>query len=100
MKVVFENGNEFIFVPNGGLLSGNLYGDKLFNLDGRMYCLDIKNKLLAQVDSNPDPSSIFKTRKFLDDYLEGKILRINNEIVTRFKKETYVKFNGVDPKAF
>jgi hypothetical protein len=99
VRVVFRN-SEFIFVPNGGSLSGNIYGDKLFNLEGRMYCIEMRSKLLAQIDSNPDPSSMFKTRKLLDDCLDGKIIRINSEIVNRFKRETFARFSGVEPKGF
>lgn len=53
----------------------------------------MKNKYVAEMKLNPTPSTMWKRqREHLDDYYEGRLCKVNDEFINRFRKEGFTKY--------
>lgn len=57
---------------------------------GKFHVISLKHKLVAEVKMNAYPGSIWKKRReHLDDYFEGYIYEVNDEMIKRYKKDGF-----------
>lgn len=53
----------------------------------------MKNKYVAEIKLNPTPSTMWKRqREHLDDYYEGRLFKVTDEFLNRFRKEGFTKY--------
>ena len=65
--VEFENGSKMEFNNCKGYLCGITMGERIFYLEGPIYCIDYVNEYLGELYMNP-PSGLFAKKMPLDYY--------------------------------
>ncbi|CAK59389.1 unnamed protein product (macronuclear) [Paramecium tetraurelia] len=97
VNLEFENGTKIEFNNCKGYLGGITIGDRIFYLEGPIYCIDYVNEYLGELYFNP-PCGLFGKKMPLD-YFQGSIYKIDEKEVSRWKKLGYKKYQGLQGSA-
>lgn len=74
-------------------MSGITIGERVFYLEGPIFCIDYVNEYLGELYFNPS-SGLFGKKTPLD-YFNGSIFKIDEKEVGRWKKLGYKKYLGL-----
>lgn len=90
VNLEFVNGTKIEFNNCKGYLSGITIGDRIFYLEGPIYCIDYVNEYLGELYFNP-PCGLFGKKMPLD-YFQGSIYKVDEKEISRWKKLGYKKY--------
>ncbi|CAD8195192.1 unnamed protein product [Paramecium octaurelia] len=72
-----------------GYVTGITYGDRYFYTEGQQLYVDHKNQIMSELYFNPQ-----KKGKTQCDYFEGKIYKVNQTILQKYKKDGKFKMSN------
>lgn len=90
-----------------GLITGTAFGDRMFYFTGKTVCMDVENqvfyniyyKIVAELVHQPDKkycASMNIKHISMGDYLCGGIFKVTEAAVSRFLKDGYKKYQGLE----
>ncbi|CAD8191075.1 unnamed protein product [Paramecium pentaurelia] len=89
-KIVIECSNAKIeYSYCKGYVTGITYGDRYFYTEGQQLYVDHKNQIISELYFNPQ-----KKGKNQYDYFEGKIYKVNQNILQKYKKDGKIKMSN------
>ncbi|CAD8066390.1 unnamed protein product [Paramecium primaurelia] len=72
-----------------GYVTGITYGDRYFYTEGQQLYVDHKNQIISELYFNPQ-----KKGKNQYDYFEGKVYKVNQNIIQKYKKDGKIKMSN------